>query len=168
MLKTLYLEQRCGLRKTLVNLQKTTKSTGYATPVNVARSILLRVVIFEHLAKEFPEFADEIQKKGSFHFYREYFGKDEDGATVDDWTGPLSRLLDQCDESDCENSGDAVAASSARGDLSTYKSKAPLITFCEKLMGNKYATPLVRLASESHSASRGVVLDLTKKKRHCF
>ena len=71
--------------------------------------------------------------------------------------------MDQCDESDCENSGFAIAVSQARDDLSTYKSKAPLIEFCDKLMGNKYAGPLIRLASESHGNSLGVVLDLTKK-----
>ena len=113
--------------------------------------------------KSSPEFADEIQKKGSFQFYREYFGKDEEGATVDDWTGPPSTLMSQLDESDCETSVDFVAGSPASGDLSSYTCKAPLIVFCEKLMGNKYATPLIRLASGSHIASRGVVLDLTKK-----
>ena len=109
------------------------------------------------------EFADEINETGSFQFFRKYFGKTEEGATCDDWTGPPSTLMDQSQESDCEMSADVVAASPASGDLSSYKSKAPLMVFCEKLMGNKFANPLARLAAETHADSRGIVLDLTKK-----
>ena len=103
------------------------------------------------------------RRRGLFKFYRAYFGIDAEGATVDDWTGPPSTLMDQCDESDCENSGDAIAVSQVGDDVSTYKSKAPVMIFCEKLMGNKYARPLMKLAAESHSHSRAVVFDLTKK-----
>ena len=130
----------------------------------MARSILLRVVIFTHLATKFPDFADEINEAGSFKFFYKYFGITEEGAKCDDWTGPPSTLMDQSQESDCEMPDDVVAASPASGDLSSYKCKAPLMEFCEKLMGNKFATPLVRLAAESHGDSRGIVLDLTKKK----
>ena len=71
--------------------------------------------------------------------------------------------MDQSQESDCEMSADGVAASPANGDLSSYNSKAPLMVFCEKMMGNKFTNPLTRLAAETHGDRRGFVLDLTKK-----
>ena len=160
-LKTLFLEQQSGLRCSSLGGGAFKK---LATPVNVTRAILLRSIIFKHMATEFPLFASEIQEIGSFQFYKTFFGVTEEGSRDADWTAPPSQLPDaDVYESDCENSGDDSAMNNAQDDLSSYKSKGPIKMFCWKLMSGKLEHPLLRLTEQRHSRGMRNVLDLTLK-----
>ena len=157
-MKTLFLEQQCGLQ-TPGTFKK------LATPVNVTRAILLRSIIFKHMATKFPLFAKHIEEIGSFQFYKNYFGVTEDGGRYEDWTGAPSKLpeTDAYDESDCETVGDDSAMHNDQDDLSSYKSKGPIRLFCEKLMCGRLEHPLLRLTEQCHARRMRNVLDLTVK-----
>ena len=157
-MKTLFLEQQCGL-------QSPGTFKKLATPVNVTRAILLRSIIFKHMATTYPLFEKEIEEIGSFQFYKSYFGVTEDGGQYEDWTGAPSKLPETYayDESDCETVGDDSATHNDQDDLSSYKSKGPIKMFCWKLMSGKLEHPLLRLTEQRHSRGMRNVLDLTLK-----
>ena len=135
-LKTLFLEQRCGLRR---KLDKKTTST-------VVRGLLLRRATMLHLSASYPRFADELAVMGPWSYYAQLHGCSEQG------------VLDVCaadDASHDQEEEEDGATQPDPQDLSSYSSRKPLLFFAKSLMRNRYERTFMSMAREGEKEKGG-------------
>lgn len=149
LLETLYYEQRGGLRPDGLGSRR---KTYFRTPTNVAKAVLIRRSFLAHLAHAFPAFKKEVEYRGTAEYYAETFKL---GAAVADAEGS-----DQDDDGCDEEEPDFDRLASRGGDeVSTYKSKGPLILLCDHIMRNRYERTFIKMAQDG--TSDVLRLDLT-------
>ena len=143
-MKTLFLEQRCGMRTRLD--AKTASSIG--------KGLLLRRAAGLHAVASFPEHGEALKKVLAWDYYQDFKGCSENGK-ID-----LSYYNSDGDDDD-DMEGDAQTGEKDAS-LSSYKSRAPLIAFAKGLMGNKYERTFLSIVKEAEKDKiERVTLDLT-------
>jgi len=145
LLQILFLEQRCGLKKTL-------KVDAKQSPSNLFKAYLLRMKIFTHLEFILPKLADVVHLYGSAAFFATEYSLDAQGSFTSDCQKPVHDEEEQeevvsDDNAECE------------GTVTTYKSRRLLIAFCHGLAKHKFERSFLSMAKEGRST--GHILDLT-------
>ena len=136
-LKTLFLEQRCGLRTKLDNKACST----------IVRALLLRQATMLHLSASYPRFAEELEDIRSWSYYRIFRGCSEQGV--------LDRCGEEHDVSDDQAEQEDVATQPDPQDLSSYSSRKPLLTFAKSLMSNRFERTFMSMAREGEKEKGG-------------
>ena len=144
LLQTLFLDQRCGLKKTLKIKEK-------CSPAIVFKAYILRARLFVHLRMCFPKFADVVDLYGSDAFYLKEYGIDEYG----NFTADHKEVPDDDNPEDSDDNVDTEAG------ITTYKSRRMLIDLCRALSKHKFERTLIGMAQNSRAAAGGHTLDLT-------
>ena len=130
-LQTLMLQQRSGLRRQLI----TPKShNDNRTPANVAKSILLRKNILNHMSQSMPQWQALIAPYMGTSIYLDMYGINAHGVRV----GEAVDDLENTDEDDDDKAAEA--------ELSSYKSRHILMTLLKKLNKNMFEKILCNMA----------------------
>ena len=138
LLKTLFLEQRSGLRRRMQKGPMPASKGQSCTAVDsrnanvTCKALMLRRALFLHLRTKFPQFQDDIDAKAGYKFYKEAYGVSEDGQ-VD---GSMATLDDEEEEEEAELDAQALDRQSS-GHASAYASRGPLIALVVNLAKNK-------------------------------
>lgn len=143
LLQILFLEQRCGLKKTL-------KVDYKQSPSTLFKAYLMRMRVFTHLENILPKLADVVHHYGSPEFFKTEYGLDAQGNFISDCHKAPA------DEEEQEGSDDDEAA---QGNATTYKSRRLLTDFCNRLAKHKFERAFLAMAKEGRSTVH--ILDLT-------
>ena len=130
-LQTLMLQQRSGLRTQLVTPKSNSDSR---IPANIAKSILLRRNLLNHLSQSMPHWQALIAPYMCTAIYLDLYGLNAHGVRV-------GEAVDDVNKSDEEND-EAVA----EAELSSYQSRLMLMTLLKKLIKNTFEKALCNMA----------------------
>ena len=146
-LKTLFLEQRSGMRSKLVGSETSVK----------AKALLLRRAAMMHMHQSmFPKFSAEIKELMDWKYYKEYRNCEETGKTIGELQPEPEEGAE--DEELDDEPGEAFAG------LTSYTSRLPLLQLCKKLMRNTMERTFMSMVREQEKDTRGaagVQLNLT-------
>ena len=130
-LLTLMLQQRSGLRKQLLTPKSHSDSR---MPGNIAKSILLRRNLLNHMSQIMPHWEALIAPYMGTDIYLDLYGINAYGVRV-------GAAVDDVEKSDDENADDAADA-----ELSSYQSRRMLIMLLKKLNKNALEKTLCNMA----------------------
>ena len=147
LLQTLFLDQRCGLKKTM----KPAKDK--VSPSNIFKAYILRERVFVHLKKTFPAFGDVVDQYSTVAFYAKEYGVDENGTAIDGHREVPDDDEDQDGASDNDADGEVG--------ITTYQSRRKLIVLCKDLAKHKFERTLISMAGVARATAGGNLLDLT-------
>ena len=148
LLQTLFLDQRCGLKKTM----KPAKDK--VSPSNILKAYILRERVFVHLKKTFPAFGDVVDQYSTVAFYAKEYGVDQHGTGIDGHREVPDDDEDQDGASDNDADGEVG--------ITTYQSRRKLIVLCKDLAKHKFERTLICMAAAvDRTTAGGDILDLT-------
>ena len=129
LLETLFFEQACGIRKSVV-----AKSRGHSGDiVNMFRGILLRSTFYNYCRQIFPKLQDSIENFGTWAWYNAEYGMSE--------TGLFEDIAGSDDDDDQDQDGQH------EGDMrSRYMSKEKLHSLLSAVAKNKHESAFTSLA----------------------
>jgi hypothetical protein len=148
-LHALFMEQRCGIRKTM----KTASGSNQTTPANTVKALLARRSLWAHLKALFPKFEAILQYYSSFAYYADAYGVDSSGSRNSSFESTNDSDNDAEDQPDHEENV-----------MSSYKSRPLLVRLASALAKNSYERLLVAASKDSANLdlSSGVAAKLNE------
>jgi len=132
-LQTMYMEQRAKLRTNRVAC----RGHNAATPGHIAKAVLLRAQVYNHLLHSFPMFKEELQAFIDHSCYKQFYGVSVTGEVDENFSPEKS---DEEGDSDGEKVGGKEASS--------YRSRPMLLSLGRNMMRNRYERTYIAMAKE--------------------